>query len=216
LTFSQGTAATVFGIMGWAVARNGGTAGSLVTPAIKVSAATRAFRFIQCISSVAGTYGGAADRFSDWTRFSKKKNDYILGSAIAIPICVTLCALLGILTASATFAHDGETQWQPLKILAFIQEESYTPAGRALTFFAGLAIWSHQVFVNVTQNNVGAGMDLAGVFPRFISTQRGAIILTILGVLCQPWRYFSQATVFLSIISAFGGKSDSLHAPDER
>ena len=47
-----GTVATVFGIMAWAVAENGGTAGSLVAPAIAVSSSTRAFRFIQCISSV--------------------------------------------------------------------------------------------------------------------------------------------------------------------
>lgn len=124
-----------------------------------------------------------------------------------MPVCITLCGLLGVLTASATLAHDGKAQWQPLVILYFIQNESYTPAGRALTFFAGLAIWSHQVFVNVTQNNVGAGMDLAGIFPRYISTQRGAILLTVFGIIVQPWRFFSQATVFISVISSFGGMS---------
>ena len=154
----------------------------------------------------AGTYGGSADRFSDWTRFSKKKNDYLIGSAIAIPLCITICGLLGVLTASATRAHYGEAMWQPLDILYFIQKENYNATGRALTFFAGLGIWSHQVFVNVTQNNVGAGMDLAGCFPRYISTQRGAILLTVVGVLVQPWRFFSQATVFLAVISSFGGK----------
>lgn len=199
-----GTVATVFGIMGWAIAKNGGSAGSMVTPAINITSATRAFRFIQCISGVAGTYGGSADRFSDWTRFSKKKNDYLLGSSIAMPICITMCGLLGVLTASATRAHYEEAMWQPLQILYFIQDDSYNSAGRALTFFAGLAIWSHQVFVNVTQNNVGAGMDLAGIFPRYISTQRGALLLTAFGVLLQPWRFFTQATVFLAVISSFG------------
>lgn len=198
-----GTIGTVFGIMAWAVSQNGGSAGNMVAPAIEISSSIRAFRFIQCVSSVCGVYGGAADRFSDWTRFSRSKNSYILGSATAMPVCISLCALLGILTASATRAHYGETMWQPLVILEFAQNEYYTAGGRALTFFAGLSIWSHQVFVNVTQNNVGAGMDLAGIFPRYISTQRGAILLTVVGVLVQPWRFFTQATVFISVISSF-------------
>lgn len=47
-----GTVGTVFGIMGWAVARNGGSAGDMVSPALNISAATRGFRFVQCISAV--------------------------------------------------------------------------------------------------------------------------------------------------------------------
>lgn len=202
-----GTVATVFGIMAWAVSANGGSPGDMVAPVIQLSTSSRAFRFIQCISSVCGTYGGAADRFSDWTRFSKKKSSYIIGSATAMPICITICALLGVLTASATRARYGTSMWQPLVILEFAQNEHYTAGGRALTFFAGLSIWSHQVFVNVTQNNVGAGMDLAGVFPRYISMQRGAILLTFAGIIVQPWRFFTQATVFISVISSFSGKS---------
>tara|TARA_R110002060_G_scaffold39912_1_gene51114 strand:+ start:201 stop:839 length:639 start_codon:yes stop_codon:yes gene_type:complete len=202
-----GTVGTVFGIMAWAVHTNGGSAGNLVSPSIPLSAANRGFRFVQCISSICGTYGGAADRFSDWTRFSKKKNSSVIGSSTALPIVITLCALLGVITASATRAHYGTSMWQPLVILQFAQDETYSAGARAATFFAGLAIWSHQVFVNVTQNNVGAGMDLAGIFPRYISTQRGAILLCIFGIIVQPWRFFTQATIFLSVISSFSGKS---------
>lgn len=201
-----GTVATVFGIMAWAVHTNGGSAGNLVAPAITLSSSDRGFRFVQCISTVVGTYGGAADRFADWTRFSKKENSYVLGSATAMPVVITMCAILGVLTASATRAHYGKSMWQPLTILSYIQTDSYTPGSRAGTFFAGLAIWSHQIFVNVTQNNVGAGMDLAGIFPRYISTQRGAILLCVVGVIIQPWRFLTQATIFLSVISSFGGK----------
>jgi nucleobase:cation symporter-1, NCS1 family len=127
-----------------------------------------------------------------------------------MPVCITLCAILGVLTASATNATYGKPMWQPLVILSFAQQEHYTAGGRALTFFAGLSIWSHQVFVNVTQNNVGAGMDLAGIFPRYISTQRGAILLTIAGIIVQPWRFFTQATVFISVISSFAGTFPAL------
>jgi NCS1 family nucleobase:cation symporter-1 len=60
-----GIVGTVFGIMAWAVHNNGGSAGDLVHPGITLSASARGFRFVQCISAVAGTYGGSADRISD-------------------------------------------------------------------------------------------------------------------------------------------------------
>jgi len=56
---------TVFGIMAWAVHNNGGSAGDMVHPAVTLSASARDFRFVQCVSAVAGTYGFAADRISD-------------------------------------------------------------------------------------------------------------------------------------------------------
>jgi hypothetical protein len=60
-----GTVGTVFGIMAWAVHNNSGSAGDLVHPGIAITSSARGFRFVQCISAVAGTYGGAADRISD-------------------------------------------------------------------------------------------------------------------------------------------------------
>lgn len=195
---------TVFGIMAYAVSVNGGSAGNLVSPVVAISSSNRAFRFIQCISTVVGTYGGAADRFADWTRFAKKKDSHVIGTILGMPIVITLCSLLGVLTASATKAHYGTTYWQPLTYLQFVLKSEYTAGSRAALFFAGMAIFGHQVFVNATQNNITAGMDLAGGFARYVSMKRGSLILCTLGVLCQPWRFFTQATVFLSVIGSFG------------
>jgi len=199
-----GTMGTVFGIMAYAVSVNGGSAGNMVAPAIAISSSNRGFRFVQCISTVVGTYGGASDRFSDWTRFAKKKNSHVIGTVMGMPIVITLCSLLGVITASATKAHYGTTYWQPLTYLQFVLKSEYKAGSRAALFFAGLAIFSHQVFVNATQNNITAGMDLAGGFPRYVSMKRGALILCTLGILCQPWRFFTQAAVFLSVIGSFG------------
>lgn len=199
-----GTMGVVFGIMGYAVSVNGGLAGDLVAPAIAISLSNRGFRFVQCISTVVGTYGGASDRFADWTRFSKKSNSYVIGTIVGMPVVITLCSLLGVITASATKAHHGTTYWQPLTYLQYVLKTEYTAGSRAALFFAGAAIFGHQLFVNATQNNITAGMDLAGGFPRYVSMKRGSLLMCVLGVLCQPWRFFTQATVFLSVISSFG------------
>lgn len=65
-------ATTFIGILAWALASNGGT-GSLISSTLHLSKTQRAFRMVQCISSISGSYGGAADRISDWTRFERKR-----------------------------------------------------------------------------------------------------------------------------------------------
>lgn len=50
-------------------------------------------------------------------------------------------------------------------------------------------------------------MDLVGLFPRFITMRRGAFIMCVCGILVQPWRFLSQATTFLTVLSSFGGES---------
>jgi NCS1 family nucleobase:cation symporter-1 len=200
-----GTMGTVFGIMAYAVKVNGGHASlSLIPSEIKLGSSERVFKFFYCISTIAGTYGGSSDRHADWARFSKTRTAYLPGAIGGMPVVITICALLGAITASATKAHYGTVYWQPLTYLQYVQKTEYTPGARAAIFFAGLAILGHQIFVNATQNNITAGMDVTGAFPRYISMRRGSLILIAIGILMQPWRFFTQAAIFLTAIGSFG------------
>jgi NCS1 family nucleobase:cation symporter-1 len=172
--------ATLFGIMGYAVSANGGSAGNLIAPAVALSRTEAAFKIVQGITSVAGTYTGGTDRVSDWTRYGKRRHTST-PAIIALAFTVTLAALLGIVATSAFAEAYGELQWNPMIMLQFIQARDYTPACRAGTFFAGLGLLCLTVFVNYTQNCVSSGMDMAMLAPRFISQRRGAIIFSILG-----------------------------------
>lgn len=42
------------------------------------------------------------------------------------------------------------------------------------------------------------------LIPKYVSQRRGAIIFSILGVLAQPWRFLTQATTFITVLSSFG------------
>ncbi len=88
-------------------------------------------------------------------------------------------------------------------MLQYVQEHQYTAACRAGTFFVGLAFTGSQIFINMTQNCVATGMDLAGVLPRFITLRRGGFIVCIVGLLIQPWRFLTQASTFLAVIGSF-------------
>lgn len=197
------SSATLLGIMGWAVAANGG-AGNLVTPAVAVSKSQVGFLMVQGITSVAGTYTGGSDRVSDWTRYARSRHAPTPAQLIALPITVTLITLVGIIATSATSELLGSTQWNPMIMLQQVQMTWYTPACRAGTFLAGLGLLSVTVFINYTQNCVSSGMDVAMLVPKYVSRRRGSIIFSILGVLANPWRFLTQAETFITVLSSFG------------
>lgn len=194
---------TLLGIMGWAVHANGGSPGNLVSPAIKLSRAEAGFRVVQGITSVAGTYTGGTDRVSDWTRYGRKRHSST-PAILSLAITVILTALIGIISTSALAERYGFLEWNPLIMMQWVQKDNYSAACRAGTFFAGLGLLSVTVFVNYTQNCVSSGMDLAMLMPRYLSQRRGAIIFSILGVLANPWRFLTQASTFITVLSSFG------------
>lgn len=197
------SSATLLGIMGWAVAANGG-AGNLVTPAVAVPKSQIGFLMVQGITSVAGTYTGGSDRVSDWTRYARSRHASTPAQLTALPITVTLVALVGIIATSATSELLGTTQWNPMIMLQQVQMTWYTPACRAGTFFAGVGLLCVTVFINYTQNCVSSGMDVAMLVPRYVSRRRGSIMFSILGVLANPWRFLTQAETFFTVLSSFG------------
>ena len=114
--------ACFIGLLAWALHSNGGT-GNLISSSIVLTKPQRAFRIVQCISSVGRTWGGAGERFSDWSRFEKKKNTAMPAMAIALPITVTITAMFGVFITTATERLNGGTpQWNPLILMISIQQ----------------------------------------------------------------------------------------------
>lgn len=108
---------TFFGILGWSIHANGGSAGNLVAPAIKISKLEARFRMVQSITSVAGTYTGGSNRVSDWTRFSMTRHAPTPAMLTALPVTVTLVGLIGVLVTSATNElYGGDVMWNPLLV----------------------------------------------------------------------------------------------------
>lgn len=159
---------TMFGLLGWALHQNGGT-GPIIASDIALSSSQRSFLFLQCVSSTASVWSGTGDRFSDYTRFAKHKNAATIAVITGLPILLTITATIGVLVTSAFYQMYGQVIWTPLAMLTYVQSVQYTPACRAGTFFAGVALFSSQIYVNITQNTVGFGIDWAGVMPRYIS-----------------------------------------------
>jgi hypothetical protein len=199
------TAAALFGILGWAIHNNGGTVGSLVS-GVKAGKLDKAFLFMQCVSSTAAVWGGSGDRLSDWSRYSKNKWAPYPALFTSLPISLTLFAGIGTLTTSAYYNKTGEIVWNPVTMLLTIQANNYTAACRAATFFAGVALFSNLIYINIVQNTLSFGMDIAGVMPKYLDMKRGGMIVVIVGIACNPWRFLSQALVFTEVFAVFAGK----------
>lgn len=185
-----------------AVQANGGV-GDLVSPSIQLSRTERGFVVVQGITSVAATYTGGSDRVSDWTRYGRSRYTHV-PAILMLAVSVILTGLVGILTSSATAQMFVTIQWNPLLMLERIQASNYTAACRAGTFFAGLGLVLVTVAINYTQNCVSSGMDVAMLAPKYVSRRRGSMIFSVLGIIAQPWRFLTQASVLITVLSSFG------------
>ncbi|KAI1340159.1 hypothetical protein F5Y15DRAFT_50141 [Xylariaceae sp. FL0016] len=193
---------TILGVFIWALAANGGA--SLLPPSKTISSSERSFRILQAMSSVAGAWTGASIRQSDWTRFSKTRSAPTVHQLITGPVALVICATMGIAATSAVAQMYGEPIWNPIALLETVQDRDYSSTTRAGTVFAGLGFFISQVTINLIQNSVSCGMDLASMAPKYIDVTRGSLIMCLVGYLIQPWRFVNQAGMFISVLNSFG------------
>lgn len=50
---------------------------------------------------------------------------------------------------------------------------------------------------------MAGGIDLAGVFPRYIDIRRGAIVTFVAAWVIQPWLLINRAATFVTVLSSF-------------
>lgn len=119
---------------------------------------------------------------------------------IAAPVTITVCALIGVVVTSASSEILGEIIWSPIGLLSALQDYyQSSPAIRAACFFAGLGLTGAQLSINVVLNSVSTGMDMAGLWPKYINIRRGAYILA--AVSCVTSRRETGDSPDLSLVS---------------
>ena len=105
--------------------------------------------FMFGITSVLGAWGAGTLGQSDWTRYAKTRHSPIPSQLIAAPLTVATTAVIGIVVTSA--ARDvlgGDVIWNPIFLLAAIQDHYQSSSGvRAGVFFAALGLMASQLSV---------------------------------------------------------------------
>ncbi|KAF8847466.1 hypothetical protein BDZ45DRAFT_665779 [Acephala macrosclerotiorum] len=74
---------------------------------------------------------------------------------------------------------------------------------RAGVFFLSAGFVLTAMFENICGNAVAGGIDLAGLFPRYIDIRRGALITFIACWTVQPWQLINKAATFITVLSSF-------------
>ena len=98
----------------------------------------------------------------------------------------------------------GEIYWNPPDLLMRMMDNGNgSSRSRAGVFFLAAGFAFTAMFENICGNAVSGGIDLAGLFPRYINIRRGAIITFVAAWIVQPWQLINRATTFIAVLSSF-------------
>lgn len=164
-----------------------------------------AWAVVQGIFSILGTYGTGISGQSDWTRYSKKKNSPIWAQIIGAPTAVTFAGTMGALITSASNDLFGSAIWNPVQFLKHtLIYEDYSSKARAGVFFAALGFVGQQLAINLLLNGVSAGMEMTGMFPKYLNIRRCTFIILFISLAVCPWYLQANATVVIIFGSGWG------------
>lgn len=104
--------------------------------------------FMFGITAILGAWGAGTLGQSDWTRYANRKFAPTLSQLVAAPITIAVTATIGIIVTSASRDILGEIVWNPIYLLADIQDNYHSSSrSRAGVFFGSLGLVSSQLAV---------------------------------------------------------------------
>jgi NCS1 family nucleobase:cation symporter-1 len=156
------------------------------------------------INQMLGGIAAGITNSSDFSRYAKGPKHYVGGTILSAWIVGVLVSFIGLVTTSASQKIYGEVYWNPPDLLMVMMDNGHgSSKARAGVFFLAFGFALTACFENICGNAVAGGIDLAGLFPRYIDIRRGAIITFVAAWICQPWQLINRAATFVSVLSSF-------------
>jgi NCS1 family nucleobase:cation symporter-1 len=142
----------------------------------------------------------------DFSRYARSQRDQVVGQVVGLPAAMGLYAFIGVAVTSATVVIYGQPIWDPVVLLAKLENPVAHVIGLAGLVLATLG-------TNLAANVVGPANDLANLWPARISFRGGALLTGLVGVLIQPWRLvedpsgyiFRWLVAYSALLGAVGG-----------
>ncbi|KAL1689819.1 permease for cytosine/purines, uracil, thiamine, allantoin-domain-containing protein [Schizophyllum commune] len=159
---------------------------------------------LKCINSAIGGKAAGMTNGSDFSRYGKTAREYLIGTFLCLFCTGTMVSFVGLVTVSATQKIYGEVYWNPPDLLMRMMEDGQgSSKARAGVFFLALGFALTAGFENICGNAVAGGIDLAGIFPKYINIKRGAMITFFAAWICMPWQLVNRADTFITVLSSF-------------
>ncbi|GKT54032.1 NCS1 nucleoside transporter family protein [Colletotrichum tofieldiae] len=196
----------MIGLLIWSLVVAGGV-GPVFYQGQSVSSSSRwsvSWLMMAGINQAIGQKAAGMTNSSDFSRYAKNKKDYVIGTVTVYWITGVLVCLGGLVTTAACQKIYGQIWWNPPDLLMVMMDHGEgSSASRAAVFFLALAFAFTSMFENVCSNAVAGGIDLAGLFPRYIDIRRGALITFFAAWIIQPWQLINQAATFVAVLNSF-------------
>ncbi|CAO3610697.1 unnamed protein product [Cunninghamella echinulata] len=180
----------------WAVVNCGGLGPIVEQPATFKSTGEATWVVIASITSCFGNMAALIVNTNDFTRYSTKPSDIALSQLITLPLGFFLTSFIGIVVTSASLHLYGEALWNPIDLLAKMDN-------RPAVFFLAFAFAFATLGTNLCANSIPVGADLTALFPKYINQRRGGYFCAMIGFCITPWHLLSGAETFLNLISGF-------------
>ncbi|KAH7379348.1 NCS1 nucleoside transporter family protein-like protein [Phaeosphaeria sp. MPI-PUGE-AT-0046c] len=156
------------------------------------------------INQGVGSLAAGITNGSDFSRYAKGRRHYVIGTITSCLVTGVLVSLIGLVTAAASQKIYTEVYWNPPDLLMRMMDNGNgSSKARAGVFFLAAGFAFTAMFENICGNAIAGGIDLAGLFPRYIDIRRGAIITFVAAWIVQPWQLINRATTFITVLSSF-------------
>jgi NCS1 family nucleobase:cation symporter-1 len=173
------------GLLVWAVAKAGGWGPILSQKRTASWSAWPAF-----LTAMVAYWSTLAINIPDLTRFAKSQKVQYIGQAVGLPPTMTAYSFIGVAVTSATVVIYGQAVWDPVQLMIKTGIPFFIFVGLVFVILATLT-------TNITANMVSPINDFMNLVPKYLNWERTTIVIALIGVLMQPWRFLADPKAYI-------------------
>ena len=173
------------GLLWWAVVKAGGWG-----PILSQKRTASFSQWPAFLTAMVAYWSTLAINIPDLTRFAKNQKVQYIGQAAGLPPTMTAYAFIGVAVTSATVVIYGKAVWDPVALM--IQ------TGSGFFIFVGLVfVILATLTTNITANMVSPINDFMNLAPKYLNWERTTILIGLIGILMQPWRFLADPKAYI-------------------
>ncbi len=177
-------------LLGWAASRAGGLGPILAQPSKFESTGAFLRFFVPSLTAMVGFWATLALNIPDLSRFARDQRAQVWGQMLGLPLTMLLFSFIGVAVTSASVLIYGEAIWDPVVLLARLDN----PLVILVSLFALLIA---TLTTNVAANVVAPANGFANLWPARVSFALGGVITGVIGVAIMPWRLLSDFGTYI-------------------
>ncbi len=142
------------------------------------------------LTAMVAYWATLAINISDLTRFAKNQKVQYIGQTVGMPTTMTLYSFIGVAVTSASVVIFGSAIWDPVALMIATGSTFFIYVGLIFVILATLT-------TNIAANMVAPINDVMHVYPKKLNWEVTTIIISLIGILMQPWRFLADPNAYI-------------------